>query len=53
MKIVPGLFEETHVSEDDRKLLDVIVERGEMTTPEEVGVIGRFMAEYERSNTFR
>ena len=60
-QLIPGLFEEMHVREEDGQLLVAITKRGEATTPEEHAALGRCLAEYERAfkvvshiqNTFR
>jgi hypothetical protein len=43
------VFEAIHLSEEDHKLLDAILERGEPSTVEEQGALDRYSAEYERA----
>jgi hypothetical protein len=43
------VFEAIHLNEEDHKLLDAILERGEPSTVEEQGALDRFSAEYERA----
>lgn len=48
-QLLPGMFEEMHISQGDFKLLDGIYERGELATPDERGAWDRFLAEYQRA----
>jgi len=53
MKPTYEVFEEMQVSEDDSKLLNAIVERGEPTTPQERAALERLGAEYRTGIQFR
>jgi hypothetical protein len=51
-EIQSTVFDAMKISEDDRKLLDAIVDRGEplqTSTPQEEAAVERFSAEFERA----